>query len=106
MVIGLAVVIVFGAIALFLHEGQVNRDRLVEQANIIDTFIYNGNTYTLSTAVENYFKQRVILRMAGNNEDYLILPGENGKWCAEIERFVYFPSDLKLECLMKCRPLK
>jgi hypothetical protein len=74
---------------LFLHEKADNQAYLVKNSTVFDSFIYNGNTYTLSTATEDYSKQRTILRTADDNSDFLILPGENAKWCDEIGRFIY-----------------
>ena len=88
--IGLAAVLLLAGYAfLFLHEQKQKSDRLNESSTVFDTFLYQGTAYTLSTVTENYTDQRSILRAASGDNGYLILPGESGRWCPEIQRIVY-----------------
>lgn len=77
-----------GIVFAIIDELYQREERILSSADAVDTFVYDGTTYTLYNAYVRT-NQTCILLQSDEMEACLKMPGSMGEWCAEIERFVY-----------------
>ena len=85
-----AVLIVIVGVLVFLQGQKRKTDSLFALSDVYDTFIYEGTTYILSSVLDTMRTNTIhFLSVDGENEEYIVLPGEAIKWCETTDCFVY-----------------